>query len=101
MSHSSSSSSLSPSLLRDLMGNTPTRLSSLVCLEVIRAIQNAANGHRGAMLSGLTAAFVLVSERTGISVPDMMIYARNAMTDGERRYPEYKACADFLENEVL
>lgn len=87
--------------LRNLMASSPTRKSSLVCMEVIRAIQNASDGHKGAMLSGLTSAFVMVSELTGINIPDLVVYAKNAMTDGEKRYPEYRACETFLVNEVF
>lgn len=89
------------SSLRNLIGSSPTRLSSKVCMNVIRAIQDASDGHKGAMVSGLTAAFVMVSELTGISIPDLVVYAKNGMTDGEIRYPEYRACEDFLVNEVF
>ena len=70
-------------------------------MQVIRAIQDAAFEHKGAMVAGLAQAFLLVSELTGLSVSDLMTYARNAMTDGEVRYPEYRACEAFLVNEVF
>ena len=68
-------------------------------MAVISAIQNFPN--KGSMLSGLTSCFVLVSELTGISIPDLIVYAKNAMTDGNDRYPQYRAAKDFIEKEIL
>ncbi|WP_303237183.1 hypothetical protein [uncultured Bilophila sp.] len=56
---------------------------------------------RGARLLGLTCAFLLAAEATGLSVPDLMGMARNCMNDGEGRRPEFRAVDDFINNEIL
>lgn len=53
------------------------------------------------MLSGLCASFILVSELSGIPVPDLLTLSKNAMTDGENWIPEYRAVRDFIKHEVL
>lgn len=90
---------ISPTTLRQQMASAPVELSSQACMAVVSALQNY--GHKGAMLSGLTSAFILVSELTGISVPDMCLYAKNAMSYGEGRYPQYKAVGEFIDKEIL
>ena len=89
----------STSALRDLMGNADVKLSSRVCMSVINAIQDCPD--KGSMLAGLTSAFVLLSEYVNISIPDMVVYSKNAMTDGIDRLPQFRACQDFIRHEIF
>jgi len=90
---------ISSTTLRQQMASAPLAQSSQACMAVVSTLQNYPN--KGAMLSGLTSCFVLVSELTGIRVPDLIVYAKNAMTDGNDRYPQYRAAKDFIEKEIL
>lgn len=90
---------ISLSSLRDLIGNAPVKETSKVCMSVINAIQDCPN--KGSMLAGLTSAFVLLSEIVGISIPDMVVYSKNAMTDGIDRLPQFRACQDFIKHEIF
>lgn len=90
---------ISSTTLRQQMANAPLQQSSQACMAVVSALQNFPN--KGAMLSGLTSCFVLLSELTGITIPDLIVYAKNAMTDGDSRYPQYRAVAEFIEKEIL
>ena len=91
--------SLSTTTLRNLMGNANVKESAKVCMSIINAIQDCPD--KGSMLSGLTAAFVLVSEHINISIPDMIVYSKNAMTDGQDRLPQFRACQDFIRHEIF
>lgn len=90
---------LNISSLRDSLGSAPVDLTANCCMAVISAIQNCP--HKGSMLAGLTSAFVLVSELTGIRIPDIITYTKNAMTDGQARLPQFNAAQDFIAREIL
>jgi hypothetical protein len=90
---------ISSTTLRQQMASASLSQSSQACMAVVSALQNFPR--KGDMLSGLTSCFVLVSELTGISIPDLITYAKNAMTDGNDRYPQYRAAKDFIEKEIL
>lgn len=96
---STSSIPVSLSSLRDLMGNAPSKETAKVCMSVINAIQDCP--HKGSMLAGLTSAFVLLSEVVNISIPDMVVYSKNAMTDGIDRLPQFRACQEFITKEIF
>ena len=87
------------SKLRDLMGNANVKETAKVCMSVINAIQDCP--YKGSMLSGLTSAFVLLSEYVNIPISDMIVYSKNAMTDGQDRLPQFKACQEFIKHEIF
>lgn len=91
-------SSLAPRL-RDLMGNCSVREAAQCCMAVASAIQN--NPKQGPRLMGLACAFLIAAEQSGISVTDMMAYARNCMNDAEGKRPEFAATADYINKEII
>lgn len=50
---------------------------------------------------GLACAFLIAAEQSGISVTDMMAYARNCMNDAEGKRPEFAATADYINKEII
>lgn len=85
--------------LRDQLNSAPVVLTANCCMAVISSLQSCP--HKGSMLAGLTAAFVLVSELTGIRIPDIITATKNAMTDGQARLPQFAASQDFIAKEIL
>ena len=88
-----------PSVLRDLMGNTPLKEAATTTMSIADALQHSPL--KGARLMGLTCAFLMAAESAGLPVPDLMGMARNCMNDGEGRRPEFRAVDDFINNEIL
>jgi len=91
---------IDPVTLRQQMASANQRHSARAAMAVVSSLQDFQMS-KGAMLSGLCASFILVSELTGIHIPDLLMYAKNAMTDGENWIPEYRAVRDFIEKEML
>lgn len=91
-------STLAPRL-RDLMGNCSMREAAQCCMATVSAVQT--NPDQGSRLMGLACAFLLAAEQSGISVTDMMIYARNCMNDAEGKRPEFAAVADYINKEII
>lgn len=91
-------SSLSPRL-RDLMANCSVREAARCCMAVASGVQT--NPDQGSRLMGLACAFLLAAEQSGISVTDMMSYARNCMNDAEGKRPEFAAAADYINKEII
>ena len=90
---------LSPSVLRNQLGNADILNVSVLAFGVIREIQNAKN--KGEMLAGITSVFLLLSECSEIPVSELFTYTKNMMTDGQDRLPQFKAVQAFIEREVL
>ncbi|OXS28346.1 MAG: hypothetical protein BCS36_01165 [Desulfovibrio sp. MES5] len=81
------------------MGNCSVREAAQCCMAVANAIQE--NPKQGPRLMGLACAFLLAAEQSGISVTDMMTYARNCMNDAEGKRPEFAATADYINKEII
>lgn len=89
----------SPSSLHLLTGNAPLTIVAEAAMSVVNGVQNIPEP--GARLLGLACAFLLTAEEAGLSVPDLMGMARNAMNTAEGKRPEFTAVAAYLRNEVL
>ena len=68
-------------------------------MAVISALQS--EQHKGAAVTGLTSAFVLLSEIIGINIPDLIVMTKNHMTDGQFRYPQFEAAKEYLAKEIF
>lgn len=89
----------SPSSLRDQLGNASLPHAAQAAMSVADAIQNFPA--KGVRLMGLTSAFLLAADESGIPVPDLMSMARNCVNHAEGRRPEFAAVADFIKHEIL
>lgn len=89
----------SPSTIRDLIGNTPLVSAARCAMSALDAIQTEPD--KGAQFLGLAAAFLLAAEVSGLSIPDLMGYARNVINHAEGRRPEFEAVAAYAACEML
>ena len=87
------------SRLRDLIGNCPVKEAANACMEVADAIQRHEN--KGARLMGLATAFLIAAEEAGITISDLMTYARNCMNHAEGRRTEFKAVSTYINKEII
>lgn len=90
---------MAPSKLRDLVGNAPLKDASMAAMSIIDAVQNCKDN--GVKVLGLTAAWLLIVESSGISVSDLLAYSRNCINTAEGRRPEFKAVESYINNEIL
>lgn len=89
----------SPSTIRDLVGNASLVSTARCAMSALDAVQTEPD--KGAQFLGLAAAFLLAAEVSGLSVPDFMGYARNAINHAEGRRPEFEAVATYVAYEML
>lgn len=85
--------------LRDLAANCDLRQAANACMATANAVQRF--GNPGVRLIGLATAFLIAAEAAGISVTDMMVYARNCMNTAEGRRVEFKATTDYIVKEII
>lgn len=85
--------------LRDQTANCNLRLAARCCMSVVNGMQQADDP--GVRLMGLSAAFLLAADVSGIPPADLMAYARNCIHDAEGRRPEFAAAAHYIEQEVI
>lgn len=85
--------------LRDQIANCDMRQAARCCMAVVNGVQHAPVP--GLRLMGLSAAFVLAAEASGIPPVDLMAYARNCIHTAEGRRPEFAAAARYIEQEVI
>lgn len=90
---------MATSKLRDLIGSAPLTDASQAAMAVVDSIQGCRNN--GIKLLGLSAAFLLIVEESGISVSDLLAYTRNCINTAEGKRPEFKAVHRYITNEVL
>lgn len=86
-------------VLRDRMGNAPLQGASEATMTVVNALQNYPD--KGVRLMGVSAAFLIMADESGLSVPDLMSMARNCVNHADGRRPEFAAVGDYIRNEVL
>ena len=84
--------------IRDLTANCPVREAANSCMAVIDAVQKYP---KRSQLMGITTAFLLASEQAGLSVSDLMAYARNCINTAEGKRPEFKAAEVYIEKEII
>ena len=84
--------------LRDMAANCPVREAANSCMAVIDAIQKYP---RRSQLIGIATAFLLTAEQAGLSVSDLMTYARNCINTAEGKRPEFKAAETYIEKEII
>jgi hypothetical protein len=85
-------------LNRDRLMNLPVKAGATAAMQVIDALQK---GHSPeAQVLGAAAVFVLLSERFGVSMQDVMGAIKKLMNHAEGRRPEFAAVAEYLAKEV-
>lgn len=82
---------------RDLLNNVGVREVATATMGVIDAIQDRPAAARPLAIA---AAFLLLSERMNVSVPDLFAMTTNLMNHAEGRRTEFKAVAAYLREEL-
>lgn len=82
----------------DSFSSLPARSGAQAAMRVIDALQGTCLPETQA--HGIAAAFILLSERWGMSPQEIFEKTTNLMNYAEGRRPEFAAVAEYLENEL-
>lgn len=84
-------------LNHDRMMNLPVIDGALAAMQVVDSLQR----HQPeARILGAAAVFVLLAERFGVSMQDVMGATKKLMNHAEGRRPEFAAIGEYLRHEV-
>lgn len=81
----------------DKLTNIPTRQAANATMSIIDCVQRLQPEERPVALA---ASFLLLAERLDVPAQDLFTYSTNIMNHADGRRPEFKAVADYLENEL-
>lgn len=87
-----------PSALRDALRNADVRQSGNAAMATIDAVQLRPPA---VQLMGITAAFLLLSKAYGMRPTDLFTYADNLMHAADKKRPEFRGVAAYIENELI
>lgn len=84
-------------LNHDRLNSMPIDVAGQAAMQVIDTLQRYP---REAQVLGSAAVFVLLCERFGINVQDVMTVTSNLMHHAEGRRPEFAAVTEYLAREL-
>lgn len=92
---------LSPSCLRDQLGNADRARVAVATFTLMDGLQKQSHLTPGEALAALAAGFILAVEVSELSLADVLTQTKNLIGQAYGRRAEFIAAATYLEKEVL